>query len=274
MRKRLICLIVFFIFPLYAAVESEIEVRWQKFQEGRSFAPFKMGLSDAVLEEQFKEISKRRREVWETEEFAFAQNLIENDLIRAPGCIAFAFNNTVPYYNASTICVNGRTFIACEGPRSKDVASFFKMLETCQVHHLVRLTGSFEGWTKKCHPYWEDLTTTHGNETVLDVPRVTIFHMDYWQDHSGTNTQQLLDVVLEVRALEGLPLIHCSAGVGRTGTFMASMLIVDAIDRGEEFSIEEIVYRLSLQRVHSVAKPPQYVTLHRLAELYLQSGLS
>ncbi len=57
-------------------------------------------------------------------------------------------------------------------------------------------------------------------------------------------------------------------GVGRTGTFLAALTIVDAIDKQSSFSIEEIVYRLSLQRVHSVCKASQYITLYRMAESY------
>ncbi|MEI6531490.1 MAG: protein-tyrosine phosphatase family protein, partial [Chlamydiota bacterium] len=81
----------------------------------------------------------------------------------------------------------------------------------------------------------------------------------------------VLKVRKAVREKDGLLAIHCSSGVGRTGTFMAALAIVDAIDKREPFSIEELVCRLSLQRFHSVGKPSQYITLHRLAEEYVIS---
>ena len=57
--------------------------------------------------------------------------------------------------------------------------------------------------------------------------------------------------------------------MGRTGTFLAALAILDAIDTAESFSIQEIVYRLSLQRIYAVSTPGQYITLHRMAEYYL-----
>lgn len=36
-----------------------------------------------------------------------------------------------------------------------------------------------------------------------------------------------------------------------------------------KFSIQELVYKLTLQRVYLVGKPEQYLTLHKLAKLYL-----
>ncbi|MBS3904138.1 MAG: hypothetical protein KGZ39_02295 [Simkania sp.] len=268
----------------YASVKTQIENRWQGFQSNREFKEFKPGKSDAELKAEFEVIHTTRLSIWTTTPYAFARHLIAEDLIRAPGCIAFDFNNTVPYYNASTICLGDQYYIACEGPRSKDVSKFFDLLTTQHVTHLVRLTSSYEAWTKKCHPYWDGFTTESDGNVYLNVPTdtgvcsVQAFHMDHWRDHHGVDPEELLALVLQIRdglkKDNGLLVVHCSAGVGRTGTFLASLAIVEAIDKGLPFSIEEIVYRLSLQRVHSVAKFSQYITLHRLAESYLKKKLN
>lgn len=263
----------------YASVKAQAEKRWQAFQADRKFKEFRTGKSDAELKEEFANIHNTRLSVWTTPGYEFAQNLIAGDLIRAPGCIAFDFNNTVPYYNASTIWLGGRCHIACEGPRSKDIPKFFNLLTSQHVTHLVRLTGSYEAWAKKCHPYWDGFIKESNGNACLNIPTdtgvysVQTFHMDHWRDHHGVDPEELLALVLQIREglnkEGGLLAVHCSAGVGRTGTFLASLAIVDAIDKGLPFSIEEIVYRLSLQRIHSVAKFGQYITLHRLAESYL-----
>lgn len=166
------------------------------------------------------------------------------------------------------MCLGGKYYIACEGPRSKDIPKFFNLLATHHVTHLVRLTDSYEGKTKKCHPYWEGLLSTCDGETYLNIPTkagvcsVRAFDIAHWRDNQGVDPDELLSLVLQVREevvdAGDLLLVHCSAGVGRTGTFLAALAIVDAVDRGEPFSIEEIVYRLSLQRVHSVGKFSQY----------------
>lgn len=263
----------------YASVKTQAENRWQAFQADREFKEFKAGKSDAKLKEEFEDIHKTRLSLWTTSGYEFAQNLITEDLIRAPGCIAFDFNNTVSYYNASTICLGDRCYIACEGPRSKDISKFFNLLISQHVTHLVRLTSSYEAWAKKCHPYWDGLIKESNDHAYLNIPTATgvysvqAFYMDCWRDHHGVNPEELLALALQVREElnkdDGLLVVHCSAGVGRTGTFLASLAVIDAIDKGLPFSIEEIVYRLSLQRVHSVAKFGQYITLHRLAEAYL-----
>lgn len=264
----------------YISAKGQAENLWNAFQANREFKLFEQGKTDQALKEEFEALHKTRTFMWTTAGYEPAQHLIVADLIRAPGCAAFAYNNTVPYYNASTISIGDQHYIACEGPRSKDIPAFFKLLATENVTHLVRLTGSYEAWSKKCHPYWDGFVTESHGKAYLNVPidqgvhSVQTFHMDHWRDHHGVDPEELLTLVLQIREGlkkdNGLLAVHCSAGVGRTGTFIAALAVVDAIDRGQPFSIEEIVYRLSLQRVHSVAKFGQYITLHRLAESYLK----
>ncbi len=275
-------------FPKQVAdAQARAEVLWKAFRMTQQFKPFEPGKSDEALKAEFDVLYATREELWKTPGYEFAEHLIAGDLVRAEGCVAFAYNNTVPYYNASTMCIGNRCYLACEGPRSKDVPKFFNLLATHRVTHLVRLTDSHEGETKKCHPYWEGvLHESAKHEGHLKIPTgssehtVRAFAMPHWRDNQGVDPNELLALVLKVReevrtTPDSLLLVHCSAGVGRTGTFLAALAIVDAIDRKESFSIEEIVYHLSTQRVNSVGRSGQYVTLHRLAEGYLKqrSGL-
>ncbi len=259
-----------------------IASRWQLFQQNREFTPFAAGKSDAELTMEFKTVDMARRLIWQTPEYELARHLIDDDLIRAPGCVAFDYNNTIPYYNASNIYLNGHYYIACEGPRSKDTPKFFHLLQSYGVTHLVRLTDSYEGQVKKCHPYWDGkMSISADGQNFLNIPsaeeayQVCAYKLSHWRDHQGIDPKELLALALQIRAelneTQGLLAVHCSAGVGRTGTFLASLAILDAVDLKKPFSIEEIVYKLSLQRIHCVAKAGQYITLHRLAEIYLQS---
>lgn len=254
---------------IHSSVKSEVDERWHAFR--RQCRLFEMGKSDAALEEEFEELHENRLRLWAMPEYARAQHLIDADLVRASECVAFAYNNTVPYYNSSTMYLGDRSFLACEGPRKKDVPNFFQLLTTCRVTHLVRLTDSHEDGVDKCHPYWHGLL----KESYLQVPMghtLSTFDMAHWKDRQGVDPDELLNCVLCVRESmqEGGRLaVHCSAGVGRTGTFLAALAIVEVLDQGTPLSIEEIVYRLSLQRVMSVARSPQYITLYRLAERYL-----
>lgn len=268
--------------PEFVPMNEEFKVRWETFAEGRTFAPFYEGKSDKEIETEFSKLHKTRLNIWNTPSYERAQWLIDEDHIRVPICAAFAFNNAYPLYNSSTIRLANRTTIACEGPRSKDVPHFFDMCKHCSVTHLVRLTGSFDGWTKKCHSYWEDRIEIASDcakmniGTCEDSHLIKVYHMDRWRDLDGVDPEELLDLVLEVRRslaqTGGNLAVHCSAGVGRTGTFLAALAIVDTIDQHLPLSIEEIVYQISLQRVYSVTKLKQYATLYRLAEAYLKRG--
>jgi protein tyrosine phosphatase len=265
----------------FKQVKKEIDIRWQNFQKNKTFKLFKPKRSNASLKKEFKDICLTRISIWKAPEYKYASQLIENDQTRVLKCTAFDYNNTVSYYNASTICIKNKFYIACEGPRAKDVFNFFHFLTTHPITHIVRLTSACEGKTEKCHPYWQGLfNKTSDGYGYLNIPKKTDIHsirafdISYWKDNKGIAPDKLLNVVLHVKQeldnTKSLPVIHCSAGVGRTGTFIAALAIIDAIDKNESFSIEEIVYRLSLQRVYSVAKADQYVSLYRLAELYLK----
>ena len=266
----------------YQSVKAEVEKRWEAFSRDVEFIPFRVGRTEKDLQKEFQLLRCVRKYMWSTPEYEVARELIDEDHIRAVDCAAFRFNLTLGGYNASTVILRDKFYIASEGPRSKDVERFFHLLTTCQVSHLVRLTDSHEGDMKKCHPYWEGLVNKScGDGTFLEIPTekgaypVQAYDMAYWIDNKGVDPEKLLELVLEVRdelkSDNELLLVHCSAGVGRTGTFLAGLAIVDAIDNNEEFSIQEIVYRISLQRSHAIAKAEQYMTLHRLAEIYLDS---
>ncbi|MEI6242572.1 MAG: tyrosine-protein phosphatase [Chlamydiota bacterium] len=263
--------------------------RWEAFRKDKKFIPFQKGKSDEILEKEFCQIQEVRHGVWftnpcevirePTEGYDVAKSLLFEDLSRARNCMAFSYNNTTPYYNASTMDIGLFQCIACEGPRVTEVNRFFQMLISYHVTHLVRLTAAKEGDHFKCHSYWEGHL---GSDcSILQIPvapnvyyPVQAYSLEDWKDNQGIDPKRLLDLVLQVKndvpKKRGILAVHCSAGVGRTGTFLAALSIVVAIDRKIPFSIEEIVYKLSLQRIYSVAQKKQYITLHRLAEEYVK----
>ncbi|MCE5293966.1 MAG: hypothetical protein LLF94_05075 [Chlamydiales bacterium] len=261
-------------------VQKQVEARWKIFSANKTFTYFETAKTDLELTNEFIAILDTRKEVWTATEYARAHHLVDKKQIRHPHCIAFAYNHTVKNYNASTVFINDRPYIACEGPKRKSVPAFFNLLSTLEVTHLVRLTDAKEGKKRKCHPYWIISSgQTPDKKTYLVVPKdkgihpIRTFDVPEWQDNQGFDPVKLCKLASKVRkeiqANSTLLAVHCSAGVGRTGTFLAALAILDAIDTGKSFSIQEIVYRLSLQRIYAVSTPGQYITLHRMAEHYL-----
>ena len=67
-------------------------------------------------------------------------------------------------------------------------------------------------------------------------------------------------------------LVHCSAGVGRTGTMLALNKIMEDIDRGsEDIDIFNTVLNLRSERVLMVQKLVQYEFLHVCTDYYLRT---
>lgn len=62
-------------------------------------------------------------------------------------------------------------------------------------------------------------------ERILRLPNgheVTQYYLENWPDHGVVGPEVLAKLVQSVGAAEGPILVHCSAGIGRTGTFLAT----------------------------------------------------
>lgn len=84
---------------------------------------------------------------------------------------------------------------------------------------------------------------------------------------------QLTHVLLNTHNTGGGPLlVHCSAGVGRTGTFISVDQICNNIDTkpGPDLDILNTVYKLRKQRVHMVQTREQYEFLYKCVLHYLE----
>ena len=277
---------------MHIALEG-FQHRWEIFaKKHRPFAPFQPGRSEENLKKEFRSLQTLRGQVYyirpesknkrSTLLYEIAPSLLSEDLLRLPPKGAFTYNNTTPYFDASTIFLGKRCYIACEGPRSKDIPAFFTMLSTQQVTHLVRLTPSIEGKQKKCHPYWAGLLNESSANSLLQVPvkpSGTTYPVQYyveqtWKDNRDMDPAKLLSLVSlvkrDIEKDQSLLAVHCSLGIGRTGTFLVAIEILDALQNQYPFSIQELVFQISLQRLYAVSTEEQYLLLYRFAETILR----
>lgn len=68
--------------------------------------------------------------------------------------------------------------------------------------------------------------------------------------------------------------VHCSAGIGRTGTFITLDVSINKLEDTGMINIREIVERIRSQRAHSIQMPDQYVFCYlALLEYALSRGL-
>ncbi|TMS01081.1 Receptor-type tyrosine-protein phosphatase beta, partial [Larimichthys crocea] len=202
------------------------------------------------------------------------------------------------YINASYIPGNNfrREYVATQGPLPGTKDDFWKMVWEQNVHNIVMVTQCVEKGRVKCDHYWPfdqdalyygDLIVQMLSESVL--PEWTIrefnicseeqlsftrlvrqFHYTVWPDHGvPETTQSLIQFVRTVRDYvnrspgSGPTVVHCSAGVGRTGTFIVLDRVLQQLDTKDTLDIYGSVFDLRLHRSHMVQTECQYAYLHQ-----------
>nr|XP_022306525.1 receptor-type tyrosine-protein phosphatase alpha-like isoform X1 [Crassostrea virginica] len=166
------------------------------------------------------------------------------------------------------------------------------------VKFIVMLTNIIENGKNKCTQYWpeQDKVLDVGpckikllEETVYafhtrrrfsvqqnnsDKRTITQFHYTAWPDHG---TPEELGLVQFHRAVTkkyqtgGLMLVHCSAGVGRTGTFIGLDSLLKEGQESERINIFEFVKQMREDRMTMVQTADQYIFLHKALLCGLQA---
>lgn len=194
--------------------------------------------------------------------------------------------NYIPGHNSP------REFIVTQGPLYGTRDDFWRMLWEQNSRAIVMLTRCIEKGREKCDRYWPydsqpviygDIQVTMLNEcqyqdwtiTELKVSRedtsriVRHFHFTTWPDFGVPEPPSTL--VKFVRAFRekvhpssSHPIIaHCSAGVGRSGTFIALDRILQYIRTHATVDIFSIVCEMRRERCHMVQNEQQYICIHQ-----------
>ncbi|XP_071117591.1 receptor-type tyrosine-protein phosphatase epsilon-like isoform X2 [Haliotis cracherodii] len=192
------------------------------------------------------------------------------------------------YINASLMdSYNQRkTYIASQAPNKKTVGDFWRMIWEHSCSAVVMLTGLTEESRVKCERYWPtdgamiiglfkievEVTQSRANFTtrymkVTSNPTgesrtVVQFHFTSWPDHGVPDTLALVNYIWLVRQIvaetDGPLLVHCSAGIGRTGTYIAVDSLIDQA-RGEGVvDVFGYVSAMRGQRKNMIQTPAQY----------------
>ncbi|MEQ2264480.1 hypothetical protein XENORESO_009402 [Xenotaenia resolanae] len=96
------------------------------------------------------------------------------------------------------------------------------------------------------------------------------FHFTAWPDHGvpqGTEVlihfRGLVRQHIESAGSEAPTVVHCSAGVGRTGTIIALDVLLQQLEREQAVGINNFVHKMRRHRSHMVQTESQYVFLHQ-----------
>lgn len=203
------------------------------------------------------------------------------------------------YINANWI--NGynreRAYIASQGPVPNSFISFWRMIWAEEIQVVAMVTHEIENNRMKCHRYWPDPTSMPPVKTLQygsiyvthksSVPHKHFIVREFevrlgdetrhlkqfaytsWPDHGvPLTTAELLGFRNAVRTScpdKSKPLlVHCSAGVGRTGTYIAiDRLVEQALDMGGTLDIDAVVKDMRMARNFMVQTEIQYMFIYR-----------
>jgi len=197
-----------------------------------------------------------------------------------------------------------RRYILTQAPLPNTMNDLWRMVWQEKVPVIVCLTKLSEGEVQKAHKYWPDegqtmqfgkIYVSHSGSGIIsnivvrsftlwlegDSSRenaMEVFHLHYqdWPDHGTPSSTQpirtLAHLVTEKADARGPVVVHCSAGVGRAGTFVAIHMTLNQLERLSlsqpctkfPINIKEVVSNLRSQREGTVQTVDQYIFIYKV----------
>jgi protein tyrosine phosphatase len=178
-------------------------------------------------------------------------------LSEIPGVACSDYINASYINGFKTVPNSEKAYIATQGPIPETTPDFWRMVWEKKSSVILMLTRVVESDVLKCHQYWP-----HKGEQTMDVvyytlhlrdikeepevvtseieivekktnQKMTVTHYHYiaWPDHGiPSNADAFLDLTRrsdESNSTRGPLIVHCSAGIGRTGTFIVIHSILE-----------------------------------------------
>uniref|UniRef100_A0A1W7R9B2 protein-tyrosine-phosphatase n=1 Tax=Hadrurus spadix TaxID=141984 RepID=A0A1W7R9B2_9SCOR len=196
------------------------------------------------------------------------------------------------YINASYIdgYNKPKAYICTQGPLDKTIIDFWRMIWQENVCKIVMISNIIENGKKKCDVYWPEAITRYGDITVsllseqvfVDYTIRTFhcyksgkshsrqlrqYHYTTWPDH--TVPPYPLSIVMMLKCMKRYqrnstaPIVmHCSAGVGRSGTAILLDASLDMIKSEGKVDVLGTLYKMRQQR-NIVENCEQYTFVYR-----------
>ena len=208
-------------------------------------------------------------------------------------------NTEKGYINASPINIGQKQnlFIATQGPLVNTIEDFWTMVWELKSKVIVMRTNLIEAEKKKCENYWEakmekfkvevKKENTHKMYFEREIQLInlsnkeerTVYQIHYtqWPD-KGVPESKDLPIFSEINELvdklnndtKEPIIVHCSAGAGRTGTFISMYLLEKEIVKQIKdncsiirFNIFNLVRKLKEMRISMVQTREQYQLIYK-----------
>lgn len=203
-------------------------------------------------------------------------------------------DNPNDYIHANWVKINGlNKFICTQGPTEKTIEDFYRMIWQEKAPCVVMLCNIMELGKKKCEQYWPEsvdgsIVLMDGKLTVKvaepakeveqnillmkisitdDKGAAHIFEHWQWKAWPDRGVPEIPMAVfrLLIRLKTASPIIvHCSAGIGRTGSIVGLEIALVKFCAGEKVILKDIVKEIRNQRHGSVQTDAQYLFMHRV----------
>ncbi|EGT52597.1 hypothetical protein CAEBREN_15706 [Caenorhabditis brenneri] len=184
-----------------------------------------------------------------------------------------------------------REYILTQGPKKETIPDFWRMVWQEKSTAIVMLCQFVETNREKCVEYFprnancslrfDKLILTYEDSTVnksMVTTRLTLhfegetriithFQWKEWPDYQVPGSSEvMLKILRKIRARSTPPIIHCAAGVGRSGTFVAVEIALQSINSHFKLpDIKQIVSDLRLTgRATSVQTLQQYMLIWKV----------
>jgi len=192
-----------------------------------------------------------------------------------------------------------KQIICTQGPTEATLEDFWRMIWQEKVAAIVMLCQVVEGGKKKCEQYWpakEEQVMNCANLTITNagvksvgalqytklrmtgvgvsgVRKHTVNHVlwDGWPDKGvPLSTTGALRLIFRTQTLSPA-VVHCSAGVGRTGTIVGLECCMRVMNAGNELSVYNVVKELRSRRFLACQTDLQYLYIHRAILAFITS---
>jgi protein tyrosine phosphatase len=195
--------------------------------------------------------------------------------------------NQDKYINANMISgkYSPQKFIMTQAPEKNTIADFYQMIHDYDVTTVVCLTQLIESGIEKATKYWPDSGSIVYDKWIIELHNqrqlsnivcreldiidmktdkcihLKMFHCVSWIDHdapSMNDFNKLIELVSNNSNVDTPVIVHCSAGIGRSGTFVSAYNYTLLTKLDQKPDIKAMVCWLKRRRTGSVQTTSQY----------------
>ena len=208
-----------------------------------------------------------------------------------------------------------KSFISAQAPLKNTIDDFWTMCFDHNINTVIMLCNLEEKGKEKCTEYWEnekkDILDSTALESIFDInytteqindditirnidiryknkennngKKIKQIHYGSWPDHQSVDLQSIYGNILFMFNLVDNEIghnpivVHCSAGVGRTGTFIALYNLYRDIlnqlhntkNKRITINLMNLVRKMKEMRMHLVETDEQYKLIYQFVSKFL-----